>query len=101
MTPSPDPDANARRNLIQRIDRFLAGFERMKRQPNRREGYHVRDALEHLQSERYREAEEALIKAEHVAPLPAHVASMLATNQSVTVVQLRSQLDQIVKNGYA
>src|SRR5262245_64098328 len=99
MTASPDSDANARRNLIQRVDRFLAGLERMKRQPNRREGYHVRDALEHLRSGRYREAEEALIKAEHVAPLPAHTAAMLTTNQVVTVVQLRSLLDQIVKNG--
>jgi hypothetical protein len=50
----------------------------MKRQPNRRESYHVRDALEHLQNKRYREAEEALTKAEHIAPLPAHTASMLA-----------------------
>jgi hypothetical protein len=101
MTPPAAPDANVRRDLIQRIDRFLAGLERMKRQPNRREGYHVRDALEHLRSRRYREAEDALIKAEHVAPLPAHTASMLATNQPVTVLQLRSQLEQIVKNGDA
>ena len=98
MTASADPDTNTRRNIIQRIDRFLAGLERMKRQPNRREGYHIRHAFEHLRSERYREAEEALTKAEHIAPLPAHTASMLATNQSVTVLQLRSQLDQIAKN---
>jgi hypothetical protein len=97
MTPPADPDTNACRSLIQRIDRFLVGLERMKRQPNRRESYYVRDALEYLQSGRYREAEEALIKAEHVAPLPTHVASMPATNQLVTVVQLRSQLDQIMK----
>jgi len=73
----------------------------VRRQPNRREGYHVRDALQHLGSERYREGEEALLKAEHVAPLPAHVASMLATNQLATVVELRAQLDQIVRNGGA
>jgi hypothetical protein len=95
------PSADARRHLILRVDRFLAALERMKRQPNRRESYHVRDALEDLRSERYREAEEALIKAEHVAPLPAHTASMLATNQLVTLLQLRSQFDQIVKEGYA
>ena len=70
----------------------------MKRQPNRRESYHVRDALENLEGERYREAEEALIKAEHLAPLPAHLASMLVTDQLVSVVELRSRLDLLMKS---
>jgi len=86
---------------MRRIDRFLAALERMNRQPNRREGYHLRDALEHLQGERYREAEEALIKAEQIAPLPAHVASILPTNDLVTVMELRSQLERMEKNDCA
>lgn len=85
------------RSVVQRMERLLAGLERMKRQPNRRESYHLRHALEHLQAERFEDAEGAVTKAEHAAPLPAHVASILATNQSLTIEELRSQLDRVTK----
>jgi len=89
----------ARDKISQRIARFLSGIERARRQPNRREGYHLRHALEQLQAERYDESEQALQRAERSAPLPEHVANLLATNESVTVTQLRDELGRIVKGG--
>jgi hypothetical protein len=83
--------------ISQRIARFLAGLERARRQPNRRESYHLRHALEQLQSARYDESEQALQRAERSAPLPEHVANLLATNESVTVAQLRDELRRIGK----
>ena len=92
-------DPTARRNLIQRIDRYLIGLARARRQPNRRESYHVRDALEHLQADRPGDGEEAILKAERAAPLPPHVASMLATNKPTTLEELRVQLQRIMGGG--
>lgn len=93
----PDPavphlDAAA---LAQRIEKFLAGLERAKRQPNRREVYYLRVALDMLEAGRLREAEEAAIKAEHAAPLPGHVARLVQTNDLGSTEQLRSALKQI------
>ena len=41
--------ATARRNVADRIDRFLNGLERTRRQPNRRELFWLREALANLQ----------------------------------------------------
>ena len=91
-----DAATAARDKISQRFARFLGGLERARRQPNRREGYHLRDALEHLQAESYDESEQALQRAERSAPLPGHVANLLATNESVTIRQLRDELQKIV-----
>jgi hypothetical protein len=98
MTNGPAAAASAGGNIAQRISRFLAGLERARRQPNRREAYHLRHALECLQAEQYVESEEALQRAERSEPLPGHVANLLATNESVTVGQLRDELGRIVKD---
>ena len=84
-----------RARIALRITRFLSGLERAKRQPNRRESYHLRDALERLQEKQYAECEDALLRAERSAPLPGHVANLLATNASVTVKQLREELRRV------
>jgi hypothetical protein len=91
-----DPAA-ASRQIAHRIVRFLGGLERARRQPNRRETYHLRHALERLGAGQYPESEEALAKAERSAPLPEHVANLLATNESVTLHQLRDELRRIVE----
>jgi len=88
-------DDDARAQLALRFTRFLGGLERARRQPNRREAYHLRHALERLQADAYAESEEALLKAERSAPLPSHVANLLATNETVTIVQLRDELRRI------
>ena len=92
------PRAAARGKITQRISRFLGGLERARRQPNRREAYHLRHALERLRAEEYAESEEALLQAERSAPLPEHVANLLATNESVTISQLRDELRQAVES---
>jgi hypothetical protein len=97
MTNPSDPAA--RRNLIQRIDRYLFGLARARRQPNRRESYHVRDALEHLKAGRPADGEEAMVKAERAAPLPPHVASLIETNHQVTLEELRGELQRMTSGG--
>ena len=98
MVEGSDANAPGRGTIAQRITRFLAGLERARRQPNRREAYHLRDALQHMEAQAYSESEDALQRAERSAPLPGHVANLLATNESVTVRQLRDELDRIQKN---
>ena len=84
-----------RQSLIQRIDRHLSGLARARRQPNRRESYHLRDALEHLEAARHGEAEEAFMNAQRAAPLPVHAAGMIETNRPVALEELRAELARI------
>lgn len=84
------------RDVAQRIGRFLRGLERARRQPNRREAYHLRLALEHLRAAQYADSEDAMKDAERCAPLPAQVASLVTTNEPVTVIQLQGQLDEVL-----
>ena len=84
------------RDVALRIGRFLRGLERARRQPNRREAYHLRLALEHLRTEQYADSDEAMKNAERCAPLPAQVASLITTNEPVTVAQLQGQLEEVL-----
>ena len=97
MVEDSDASTPERGHVALRITRFLAGLERARRQPNRREAYHLRDALQHMEAQEYTESEDAVLRAERSAPLPGHVANLLATNESVTVRQLRDELDRILK----
>lgn len=92
MTENVDAVPNAGRTLSQRIARLLTGLERARRQPTRREVFHVRHAIEQLQAKAYSEAEASILKAERSAPLPENVATLLATNEAVTVERLREEL---------
>ncbi|MCW5735032.1 MAG: hypothetical protein KIS73_12945 [Enhydrobacter sp.] len=89
-------EGNPHRDVAQRIGRFLRGLERARRQPNRREAYHLRLALEHLRAAQYADSDVAMKDAERCAPLPAQVASLITTNESVTVVQLQNQLEEVI-----
>jgi hypothetical protein len=97
MTLNPTARAAARRNVAERIDRFLNGLRRAQRLPNRRELFWLRDALAKLQEGQYPAGEEAMDKAERALPVPEHAASDLSTNAGLTVEQLRAQLNQIMK----
>jgi hypothetical protein len=97
MTLNPTAQATARRNVVERIDRFLNGLRRTQRLPNRRELFWLRDALAKLQEGQHPAGEDAMDKAERMLPLPEHAANDLSTNVSATVDQLRAQLDQIMK----
>src|SRR5437899_12449913 len=86
----------ARRDVVERVDRFLNGLEGAKRQPNRRELFWLRIALANLQEDQRLAGEDAMDKAERAMPIPEHAAGDLATNAVMTVAQLRGLLEGIV-----
>jgi hypothetical protein len=97
MADSVPEDPTPRHRVAQRIDRLLRGLQRAQRQPNRREGFHLRDALERLAAGQIEECEAAVLRAERVEPLPAGVANLLAANQPITITELVGQLDRIMQ----
>jgi hypothetical protein len=99
MTLNPTARATARRNVADRIDRFLNVLERARRLPNRRELFWLRHALVNLQEGQYPAGEEAMDKAERTLPIPEHAANDPRTNAGAPVEHLRAQLEQIVKAG--
>ena len=78
--------------IAQRLQRMLAGFERARRNPNRREAFHISAAIEYLHSGRLAESEEALRKADRVEPIPADVGAQTSLNSVPIVAQLRMAL---------
>jgi hypothetical protein len=97
MTLSPTARATARRNVAGRIDPILNGLQNVRRLPNRRELFWLREALANLQEGRYPAGEDAMDKAERTLAIPEQAANDPSTNAGVTVEQLRAQLDQIMK----
>ena len=95
-----DNDASRRarlRNLSNRINTFLTRLERVKRPPNRRERYHLVEALQHLYEGRSEDdVEAALIRAERIEPLPSHLTAQLIPSDSVTVQNLREGLNAVL-----
>lgn len=83
------------RTLSNRIDRFLTRLERNRRPPNRRERYHLVEALQHLYEGRSEEVEAALARAEKVEPLPPHLTAQPIPSDAVTVANLREGLSAI------
>jgi hypothetical protein len=60
MTLNPTARATARRNVADRIDRFLNILQRARRLPNRRELFWLRHALANLQEGQYPAGEDAM-----------------------------------------
>ena len=85
MTLNPTARATARRNVAERIDRFLNGLRGARRLPNRRELFWLREALANLQEGQYPAGEEAMDKAESALPVPEHAVSDLSTNAAARV----------------
>ena len=79
MTLNPIARATARRNVAERIDRFLNGLKAARRLPNRRELFWLRDALVNLEAGQYPEGEDAMDKAERTLAIPEHAANDLST----------------------
>lgn len=95
-SPIPEP---ARHALALRIDRFLRGLERAKRQPNRRESYHLVAALDLLREARYADGDAAMTRAERVAPLPDAAARQFGRHEPASTAQLSATLDAIMRGG--
>src|SRR5215471_10941460 len=89
------PNLDVASSVVRRIQRFLAGLERARRQPNRREAYHICMAMEHLHAGRLKESEDALHKADRVDPVPSDIATQAAYNETPTVEQLQIALDKL------
>jgi hypothetical protein len=83
------------RSLSNRISGFLTRLERIKRPPNRRERYHLVEAMQHLYEGRSEEVEAALVRAEKIEPLPPHLTAQLTPSDAVTVANLREGLSVI------
>jgi hypothetical protein len=99
MALNPTAQATARRNVLDRFDRFLNGLQRARRQPNRRELFWLRRALVSLDSADYPAGEDAIDRAERALAIPEQAANDPSTNADVTIEQLRTQLGQIVTAG--
>ncbi|CAN5895884.1 hypothetical protein BH11PSE3_BH11PSE3_15920 [soil metagenome] len=91
----PPASGAARRALIQRIDRFLKVLERVRRQPNRREAYHLVEAIQSLRAQAHEQGEQAMTRAEKLTPLPAEVAGQPGPHEALTVADLRAGLTAV------
>jgi len=92
---SPESET-ARQNLVRHIQRFVAILERNRRQPNRREAYHVLVALECLEGGDYERGEAAMRDAGRLAALPAAVAGLPGIHEKMTTQQLSARLAAIL-----
>lgn len=86
-----------RQSLSQRVHRFVLVLERYKRNPNRREAYHVLSAIDCLKEERYDAGMAAIRAAEHVEPIPDGVVLMRGLHDDITVAELREALRKVVR----
>jgi hypothetical protein len=93
-----ESDVERANRIVQRLHRMLQGIERAKRNPNRREAYHLGVAIEHAYAGELAESEQAIRSAERVDPIPAEVAAQPGLNQPPTVAQLRAALDQVARD---
>jgi hypothetical protein len=85
----------ARRRLASRIALLLQGWERHLRDPNRREAFHVMEALRCLRAGRYEEGEIAAARAELVRPIPVSAAGPGPHDQALTA-DLRATLQALL-----
>ena len=86
----------ARRDLVRHIQQFVAILERNRRQPNRREAYHVLVALECLEAGDHERGEAAMRDAGRLATLPASVAGLQGIHEKMTTQQLSGRLADIL-----
>lgn len=86
-----------RHSLCQRIHRFVLVLERFRRNPNRREAYHVLSAIEALREGRYEAGIEAIRAAEHVEPIPDGLAVLPGLHDDMTPIELRQALRALVR----
>jgi hypothetical protein len=91
-------DVERATRIVQRLHRMLQGIDRARRNPNRREAYHLGVAIEHVHAGEFTESEQAIQSAERVDPIPPEVAAQPGLNQPPTVAQLRAALDQAARD---
>jgi hypothetical protein len=94
ITPYPNPQVAARRNLSLRIERTLASFEKTGREPDRWEVHHVLNALGMLTLGDFTEGERAMLLAEREPEKRGghHAAAVDASTETATAEDLRIRL---------
>ena len=99
MSMNPSALATARRNLAQRIARFLDTLDGASRNPNSVEGSFVLSALGHLAVDLWPEGERAMLKAERAGGTsPRDIANVHASYRPVTTRELRAELEKILQS---
>jgi hypothetical protein len=93
-----ESDVERASRIVQRLHRMLQGIERARRNPNRREAYHLSVAIEHVDAGEFPESEQAIRSAERVDPIPPEIATQPTLNKPPTVAQLRAALAQVAQN---
>ena len=88
--------AAVRQRLASRISLLLQGWERHHRDPNRREAFHVMEALRCLRAGRYDEGEVAVARAELVRPIPDDLAGP-GPHDKARTADLRAALHVLLK----
>ena len=86
-----------RATLCQRIHRFVLVLERFRRNPNRREAYHILSAIEALREQRYEAGMQFVRSAEHVEPIPDGLAILPGLHDDMTAAELRQALRNVVR----
>ena len=94
MAAEPDADLD---ELARRFERFVATLERVRRQPNRREAYHLLVALECFAARDLAGAAQAIRDAERLTALPAVVAALSGIHDHMTTQELRQRLEQTIE----
>ncbi|MDP3159735.1 MAG: hypothetical protein Q8N31_06945 [Reyranella sp.] len=99
MSLSPIALATARRNVTQRIARFIEALEQAPREPDPWECEHVLRALAALDEVDFPRGEQAMMWAEWAPERrsPDAMAELRPVHKPATTGDLRSQLDRIVR----
>lgn len=93
MTMTLKAAETARRNLAQRLERYLAMLEKREAQPGRREGDHLLRALAHLQTGTFADGEREMMWAEWAS----RQADAEEAHPTATAQVLRQRLDAILE----
>jgi hypothetical protein len=100
---SPAALATARRNVTQRIARFIEALEQAQREPDPWECEHVMRALAALDEMDFPRGEQAMMWAEWAPEgrSPDAMATLSPVRQPMTTVQLRQRFDRIIQEAAA
>ena len=99
MSLSPTAFATARRNVTQRIARFIEGLEQPPREPDPWESHHVLRALAALDELDFPRGEQAMMWAEWAPERrsPDAMATLPPVRQPMSTAQLRQQFDRTMR----
>lgn len=99
MSMSPAALATGRRNIVQRIARFIEALERAPREPDPWEGEHVQRALVALDELDYPRGEQAMMWAEWPPERrsPDAMTKLRQVHAATATRDLRDQFEQIVR----